>query len=643
MTGTLERWRELVATRWRTGATVFAVATLIGVAAVFLPRPVYRAEARVRIGEPPPSTGVSPTASVLGFFRPGGDPFANDLELLASRTVTEDLVLDEALAVEARAPRGWYRDSLFTRLTADTGTRKATFDVRWVTPDSVAVRMVDPADSDLGGATVGEPYRFGGVTAVFRPRRPGGPAHITVRTVTFAEAVRRAAHRVDANRTRAEANVVEMQADGTDPVLTQSIVGDAIASFIRLRAALQEHESNQTVDSMRRVVDSARTDLDRAEGDLADWERRSGLVAPDAQATAFFKRYGEVAAALTEAESARREVARAFAFGTDGSGTDGSDAPRWESVVGAPALMENATVADLANHMAALEQERQALALRRRPDDRAYRDLEAQIASADSSLSGLVAGYRTALDRRIETLRAEKSSMDSAVRALPAASVERARRERSVRVLAEVVSLAEERLRQEQLRTALTFANVQVIDPPALRARPVWPRKKLGLVGTLLCATGLGALAIVLRDRSDRTVRRESDLVAALGAPLLATLRSDSVGDWTLVDGTAAIVPPDPARIALVDAGEPAIADDSAPALRAAGVPVAAVGRVDRFPAARELMSRADAVLVVAEYGRTLTRDVERAGRLVRAAGGRVLGVLIACRSDADIRRVWRT
>ena len=61
---------------------------------------------------------------------------------------------------------------------------------------------------------------------------------------------------------------------------------------------------------------------------------------------------------------------------------------------------------------------------------------------------------------------------------MPARVAELGRRQRDVRLLSEIVVLTEQRLRQEELREALTYSNVQVIDPPALRDRPVWPRKK---------------------------------------------------------------------------------------------------------------------------------------------------------------------
>src|SRR3990172_3515016 len=101
--GALEPWVRVLAARWRTGLAVFLPILGLAVGLVFLTRPIYRAEARLRIGEPPPMSGVSPAAGILSFFRTGGDPFANGLELLDSRTVAEGVVEDAALNVVGEA------------------------------------------------------------------------------------------------------------------------------------------------------------------------------------------------------------------------------------------------------------------------------------------------------------------------------------------------------------------------------------------------------------------------------------------------------------------------------------------------------------------------------------------------------------
>ena len=119
----------------------------LSVAVLFLSRPVHRAEAQLRLGEAPPVPGVSPSSSILGFFRMGRDPFGNDLELLGSRSLAEAVVEAGALNARLLAPRGWVRDSLFTAVRIGRGTGRALYELTWEPTGAVSVRELSPGDS----------------------------------------------------------------------------------------------------------------------------------------------------------------------------------------------------------------------------------------------------------------------------------------------------------------------------------------------------------------------------------------------------------------------------------------------------------------------------------------------------------------
>src|SRR5688572_19292072 len=119
-------WQRL-RRRWLVCAALFGVVFTLGAALILLARPIHRTEAKLRLGEAPPMGSVGGAGSMLGLLRLGGDAFANDLELLASRTLAEGVVDDAALNVKLIAPRGWHRDSLVTVLRADRSTRRATY------------------------------------------------------------------------------------------------------------------------------------------------------------------------------------------------------------------------------------------------------------------------------------------------------------------------------------------------------------------------------------------------------------------------------------------------------------------------------------------------------------------------------------
>ncbi len=528
----LERWSRVVRRRWRGAAAIGAGVVLLGAALLFLTRPVWRAEAALRLGAPPPVGGVSlgsngsPSGLLTLFQQMTGDPFANELELLDSRTVTEGVVRDAALNVTLRTPRGWYRDSLFTRLSAGDDTRKATFRAEWLGGGRVAVRRTSPSDSMIGTFAPATPAAFGGIVAVFRPYRAGQPRTVDLHTLPFGDAVRRTARRLQAERTRREANLVRVHYDDPDPGLALAVVRSAADRYIALRSALQRRESGQTRDSLETVVGDTRRELRREEDALERFQHGARVIAPQAQAEAVIKRQAEVA---TELQKARGELA-----GTDEVlrrlAAEPDPATAWAGLVAHPTFLENRTLGDLLGTLVHAQQQRIDLASHRTAEDPQARALDRQIRYVDASLRSMVRQYRDGVAREVDRLQAQWAALDSVIAAAPAAEVRLGRYQRDVRLLSEVYLFADQRLRQEALRDAVSFASVQLVDPPELLFKPVWPRKGIGLAVTLLLALVFGTLAVAAAERADRRIRGAAELRRLARVPVLSALATDADG-----------------------------------------------------------------------------------------------------------------
>jgi uncharacterized protein involved in exopolysaccharide biosynthesis len=609
-------------------AGVFA-AVLAGSAAVlFLSHPVYRAEARLKIGEPPPTAGVSPTGGLLSFLRTGGDPFANDLEILSSRSLAERVVREAALSVRLRASRGWYRDSVFVALALQDTTTKAEFEATWA-GEGVRVRRISPGEEDMGTFATGAPAVFGGMRVVFAARRPGAPESVRIRTIPFDEAVRLTARKLKVRRTRREANVLEVSYALNDPAVASAVVESAVRNFLALRIGIFERESRETVDSLRSASEETRRDLAQAEDSLEAIQRRTGLVATDAQSEALIERYEGVWTALEEARAERSALESQAARAGDRSG----GVAAWSAVVAHPRFLENPTVGELLTKLTELEEARTALLSMRRPESADARTLDAQIAQLEDALEALVTEYRTALGERIIELESRVETLDGVLDRLPAETIELGRRHRSVRLLSEILILTEQRLRQEELRQALAFSNLQVIDPPRLRYRPVWPRPKLGLAVAGVLAFGSALLGIVVVERADPTVRRAARIRELTGASVLAAARPDlSPAELQAVRGVArgagTLV-----LCAGVDAGT------GRRIAEATGLegPATVAGYAEAASLARD----GGTVVLAVRVGHTSEHEVDRTVRLLREAGASPAGTVAFCRSPREERLLW--
>lgn len=659
--GWLESWAGLIRRRWAAGAGVFAVMFLLAVALIFLTRPIYRAQGRLRLGEPPPMSGVSPTTGFFGLMRLGGDPFANDLELLDSRTLTEQVIADMSLNATLEAPRGWHRDSLFTAFNADATTRRARYELEWEADGDVGVRMVEPRDSPIVAGAAGAPLSFGGVTVVPLPLRPDMPRRVAVRTVPVGLAVLEQRPRIVTERSRRDANVVDIEYDGTDPAVAEGVVASVIGRFIELRADIQRRESGQTVDSLRVVAESTNRELSEAESALESWQRETLLVQPEVQGEAFVERYSLLAAQVEESKYELDAIIRIAERVEAAAATD--SLLNWTLILTHPRFLDNETIGILLTRLTELQQRRAELLTRRAETSREVRLVDEQIRELDHTLRSLVDGYRAALARRLDVLQGQVAAMDRALAETPSQAIELGRRQRAIRLLSEIIVLTEQRLRQEEMRQALTFSNVQVIDRPALRHKPIWPRRALGLAAGLFISCAFGLLGLVVAERADRTVRRSIDIERITRAPVLAVTLARRGEMPGLTDGEvravarhASVVSENGTRVAIAASGsdERAIRIARTLALgngRTTGTPGATLP-VERpgtqliaLPAIEDFASASAAeggpVALVVRYARTRRDTLARSVRLLRSTGSTVVGTIVVCERERHRSLLW--
>jgi uncharacterized protein involved in exopolysaccharide biosynthesis len=635
------------------GAVLFVVIATLGVALVLLSRAVYRAEAKLRLGEAPPMSGVSPTSGFFGLLRMGGDPFANDLELLASRTLAENVVDDVVLHATLIAPRGWHRDDLFQRLNADRTTGRTSYEIRW-TAEGV---IVTSGDSVTVRGHAGEELSFGAVRAVLKPWREGMPRAVKLNTIPHGEAARSLGGALLVERARRDANVIRLRYQATDPALTHAVVAAAVRRFIALRTSIMQRESGETVDSLQAVAARVRLELAGAEHQMEALQRTTGLIALEPQAEVAIERQADVSARLAQG---RMEL-RALTTALERSQSAADPASSWAALLAYPRFLDNDAIADLLSRLTELEQERRELAHRRTADNLELRAVTEALEHLDASLRAIATDYHRALAAEITALEGQSGAMGRQLAAVPAQAIELGRRQRELRVLSEMLVMTEQRLRQEELRQALTFANVQVIDPPQLRDRPVWPRRKLGPLIALMFAGGTALLGMLVVERADLTVRSTAHVRDALGAPVLGSLvRRPAPGmraaDVAAVMRSAQSARDGAAHLTVVDVDDGTLAASVADTLRTSFAEAAARDQLtpDAMTApciqvlepltsygAAAAAARRGRVIMAVEVGRTRRDVLERAAALLAETRADVAGAVLVSARTADAAEAW--
>jgi uncharacterized protein involved in exopolysaccharide biosynthesis len=643
----------LLRRRWVSGVALFVLVLAMAIWMIWSARPTYRADTKIRIGEPPPAAPVGSTGSTLfGFMRLGGDPFANDMELLGSRTVNEAVVREAVLTMRAIAPAGWHRDSLFSALSTADSTVKALFEASWLEDGRIHVKQLAPRERAVGTFGPGTPVALAGVTVGFNARRPRGPEKIEISIVPFGEAVRRTSTAIRVARKRRDANVAEIRFVDTDPGVSRAVVASALRHFIELRTQIARREGGQNVDSLRVVARQTLADLTAAESALEKHERANGLVDPGAQTAAFVKRYNE---GVVELEKLRAQVGELTATLERADKTQ-SPAERWTKLVSFEPFLNNGMIGGLLGQITALEAKRSELAPRRTESNREYASVVEQINYIDKSLSSIARDVETGLRSQLERVEEQQRQMDAALAGLPANVIELGRRQRSARVLSDVLISTEQRLRQEELRQALSFSNIQVIDPPALRYKPVWPRKKVGLALGMLLAAMTSIIGMALMEQADRRVRNAGDVMRLTGAPVLGiALRQASVLRFGAHEMRALVQHASangrgPLRVLLAPVGR-AHADELAQVVRTAlpapvtaGIDVPEIQQassITDFASASAAAGGAVPVTLVIEAERTTRTELQRAATLIRQAGGTVGGTIVVCTDRRAAAEIW--
>jgi uncharacterized protein involved in exopolysaccharide biosynthesis len=641
--------------RWIAGSALFVLVLATAIYVIWSAHPTYRADTKIRIGEPPPAAPVGSTGSTLfGFMRLGGDPFANDMELLGSRTVNEAVVRDASLTMRIDAPAGWHRDSLFSAVSTADSTTKARFEATWRSDGRIEVQQLTPRERAVGTFAAGVPVTLAGVTVAFKARKPRGPEQIQISTVPFGEAVRRTSTAIKVARKRRDANVAEIRFVDSDPGVARAVVASALAHFVQFRTQIARREGGQNVDSLRVVARQTQADLLAAENALEKHERTSGLVDPTSQNPAFVKRYDEVAAQLERVRAQLAELSAALGRADQAQ----SPAERWTKLVSFEPFLNNGMIGGLLGQLNTLEAKRAELAPRRTETNREYATVVDQINYIDKSLSSLARDVESGLRSQMERLEETKKQLDASFAALPTNIIELGRRQRSTRVLSDVLMSTEQRLRQEELRQALSFSNIQVIDPPALRFKPVWPRKKIGLAIGILLAGMTALIGMAVMEQADRRVRHAGDVMRLTGAPVLGVaLRQASVLRFGAHELRALVQHASangrgPLRVLFAPVGRTDVHDLAQVVRLALPAPVAAgtivevpeiqqASNITDFASASAAAGAAVPVTLVIEAEHTTRNELQRAAALVRQAGGTIGGTVVVCTGKRSAAEIW--
>jgi polysaccharide biosynthesis transport protein len=495
---------------------------------------------------------------------------AAEMELLSSRSLAERAADSLALHVQVWQPVQWWtggrlvtlprtvsHDEVFTTIRVQRNAPTTTYVVE-AAGDSL--RITTEGQSASVSAVVGTPVVIGGVEITFAPgARTIGRFQIGVST--FSDAVGALRGSLDVRRPSRDANSLVVAFQSPDPAMARQVPNVLATTFIAVRREILKTEARSTVRFLRGQLDSLQLQLGVAERRLSDFRARNGVVDVGTQATSQVGATGKLredrVGKQAEARALRATLAE-LASARRTAGRDSSEASYWR-LVAFPGI-----AASTQSRLQTLSEERSrrdSLLLRRTATDEAVVQVNRQIANIERDVLEAARSYLAGLESQIRFLDSTITTSDRSLGDLPATERELGELQRQAKVLADLYTAVQSRLKEAEIAQAVDDSRLRMLDSAETPGSPIKPNRSQFLRVGLFVGLLLGVVLAFLREFFDQTVHTQDDMQAAIGAPalgLIPHIRS------TQVSGLARLTDRLSIRGGGREAGEAAIVRDPA-------------------------------------------------------------------------------
>ncbi len=465
----LEYWRSITKRKWAILGLGLAVA-MVAAAITFALTPVYRSTAALLI-EPGKAKLLSIEDVYSGASR-DREHYQTQVEILKSREVALKTV---------RALKLWQYPEYDPRVNRD-GLRS-----RFKNALGMADPKVEWTEQRLAEAAVG---RFA--------------QHVSVEPVRLSSLVRISVEAEDRQLAALAANTLATVYIDNDRE-ARLVMGQSATGWLQDRLA------------------SLRDKLSKSEQALQNYREQRGLVNLSGSAqTVAGQQVNETTQRLAEARSKRAELESAYRQVKQVTNGDYS---------GIPAVVRNTDVATAkrledaaASKLADLQQ---------RYGDQHFSIIEAkvQLKSAQDNLRQQMRAVTESLSREYEAARDTERSLDANLQAARG-SVQNVNRqefqlavlEREVQTNKQLYEMFMTRAKETSIGSDLQSSVARVVDPATVNGSPIKPAKAQIVTVSMLLALLAGALASLLLDKLDNTVKGADDAESRLHQPLLTAL-----------------------------------------------------------------------------------------------------------------------
>jgi len=509
--GTLRRnWILIVA------CIVLAMGTAAG--ATHYVVPIYEASTTLRIAEKQSGLPVLEALQSLS----SGSEINTEKEVLASRTVAEDVIASLGLQVRVTSPVNRSRDELIAGIGVARDVRPSRYELVRQADDRFSMR--DTAGATLVTVRVGDAVSVPGIRFRLTPMA-ADESRIELSVMAFDDALDALRDAISIDRLNRDVSIVEVRYRDVDRALARAVPNAIASRFISRRQGSQQDATRATVAFLRDQSTKRSAELRRAENELRAFREREHVVSLPEQARTQIARLADLQAQRSGLETERSALSRLVAETRREATAQRPDEPTsYRRMLAFPTLLRSTAASQLLAALTDAESRRTELLSRRSPGDPDVKLLTGRVADLDDQLRQIVDTYLEGLTDQVSAIDATLAQSRGQLTSIPYQEIRLAQLERDVKTLADIYSLVQSRLKEAEIVVAVQDGTVQVIDSAATPRHSVEPRPRRTLAMALVVGLMLGVTGAFAREISDKTVHSRNDIQSLTDAPVLGLL-----------------------------------------------------------------------------------------------------------------------
>jgi polysaccharide biosynthesis transport protein len=478
--------------------------------------PVYQGTTTLRIDDKSPNL-----PEVFRTLVSGGE-VVTELEVLRSRSLVEAATQQLNLQVRLVNPSGVNRDDLLSNLSVAKNAVPGRYVLRRTT--NGRFRVSGEAGSVPGpDVAPGSAVHIGGLAFTLSPAsRQYSQLELVV--LGLDEAVIVVRNGISVGQGNRETRVVSLSYRDTDRQLAWQVPNIVAEQFIARRQDAQKAAARSTVAFLRQQLDTLSGQLNASERALQKFREREHVVNPVIEGNTQVERLIRLQSDRSALEAERAALAGLLKEVDVSATRSPTDRSPYRRLLAFPTLLRSQASTELLRSLSEVEDQRSQLLSRRTSADPEVQALDGRVREIEEQLRSVATTYLEGLTRQVASIDTSIRGFGLQLSRVPGRELEFAQLQRQPKVLEEMYSLLQTRLKEAEIAQAVDDPSIQIVDRAVRPLQPVLPRRRLSIVFGVMFGLLFGVGLAFLREYLDKSVHTRTDVRDATGLPVLGLI-----------------------------------------------------------------------------------------------------------------------